>query len=85
MMSEYQKMIHLLDNTSNPPSKFRTKNWIEVNDKLKETYNTNSDIRFKTTILKFSLFDNSDAHILVKERITITGVGDTIANRQTDE
>ena len=29
---EYQKIIHLIDNTSNQPSKFKTKNWAEVND-----------------------------------------------------
>ena len=28
---EYQKIINLLDNTSNKLSKFRTKNWIEIN------------------------------------------------------
>ena len=27
---EYQKIINLLDNTSNQPSKFRTKNWVEI-------------------------------------------------------
>ena len=29
---EYQKMINLLDNTSIQPSKFKTKNWVEIND-----------------------------------------------------
>ena len=28
---EYQK-INLLDNTPNQPSKFKTKNWVEIND-----------------------------------------------------
>ena len=39
---EYQKIRNLLDNTSNQPSKFRTKNWIEINDELRGTYNGNS-------------------------------------------
>ena len=30
-MMEYQKIINLLDNTSNQPSKFRTKNWVKIN------------------------------------------------------
>ena len=30
---EYRKMINLLDNTSNQTFKFRTKNWVEINDK----------------------------------------------------
>ena len=29
---EYQKIISFLDNTSNQPSKFRAKNWVETND-----------------------------------------------------
>ena len=29
---EYQKIKNLLDNTPNQPSKFRTKNWVEIND-----------------------------------------------------
>ena len=64
---EYQKIVNLLDNTSNQPSKFRTKNWIEINDQSRGTYNTNSDLRFKTAILKSSLCDYSDAYMLLKE------------------
>ena len=30
---EYQKMINLLDNSGNQPSKFRTRNWVESNYK----------------------------------------------------
>ena len=48
-------------------------------------YNTNSDIRFKTTMLKSSLWDYSDAYILVKGRITITEAGDNAGSRQADE
>ena len=58
---EYQKMINLLDNKTNQPSKFRTKNWVEVNDESRRAYNTNSQIRLKTTMLKPSLCDYSDA------------------------
>ena len=72
---EYQKIINLLDNTPNQLSKFRTKNWIEINDQSRGVYDVNSDIRFKTTMLKSSLCDYSDAYILVKGRITITGAG----------
>ena len=36
---EYQKITDLLDNTSNEPSKFRTKNWVEINDESRGTYN----------------------------------------------
>ena len=84
MIMEYQKTVNLLDNKSNQPSKFRTKNWTEINDQSRGVYNTNSDIRFKTTMLKSSLCDYSDAYILVKGRITITGAGDDVAKRQAD-
>ena len=51
----------MLDNTPNQLSKFKTKNWIEINDQSREVYNINGDIRFKTTMLKSSLCDNSGA------------------------
>ena len=82
---EYQKIIHLLDNTSNQLSKFRTKNWIEINDQSRGVYNTNSDIRFKTIMITSSLCDYSDAFILVKGTITITGAGADATARQADE
>ena len=47
---EYKKITHLLDNTTNQPTKFRTKNWAEKNDDSRGTYNTNSEIRFKNSI-----------------------------------
>ena len=58
---EYQKIINLLDNKPNQLSMFRTKNWIEINDQSRGVYNTNTDIRFKSTLLKSSLWDYSDA------------------------
>ena len=30
--NEYQNIIDVLDNKSNQLSKFRTKNWVEIND-----------------------------------------------------
>ena len=82
---EYQKTMNLLDNSSNQPSKFRTKKWIEINDQSRGTFSTNIDIRFKTTMLKSSLCDYSDTYILVKGRITIAGVGDNTGARPADE
>ena len=68
---EYQKIANLIDdNTLNQPSKFRTRNWIEINDESRGAYNVNSQIKFKTTMLKSSLCDYSDAYILVKGTIT---------------
>ena len=77
---EYQKIINLLDNTPNQPSKFRTKNWVEINDESIGTYNTNREIKFKTTMLKSSLCDYSDAYILVKGTITVSNTAAADAN-----
>ena len=66
----YQKIINLLDNTPNHPTKFKTKNWIEINDESRGTYNTNSQTRFKTSMIRSSLCGYSDAYILVKGTIT---------------
>ena len=69
---EYQKIANLIDdNTLNQPSKFRTRNWVEINDESRGTYNVNSQIKFKTTMLKSSLCDYSDAYILVKGTISV--------------
>ena len=61
----------MLDNTSNKPSKFRTKNWVEINDESRGTYNSNSKIKFKTATLISSLCDYSDAYTIVKGSITV--------------
>ena len=68
---EYQKIINLLEKTPNQPSKFRTKNWVEVNDESRGTYNVNSQTKFKTSMLRSSLCDYSDAYILVSATITV--------------
>ena len=69
---EYQKIINLWDNTSNQPTKFRTKNWVKINDESRGMYNTNSQIKLKTSMLRSSLCDYSDAYMLVKGKITVT-------------
>ena len=37
----------MLENTPNQPTKFRTENWVEINDNSCGKYNTNSQIKFK--------------------------------------
>ena len=34
---EYQKITNLLDDSSNKASKFRTNNWVEINDESRGT------------------------------------------------
>ena len=81
---EYQKIANLLDNAPNQPSRFRTRNWVKINDDLRGTY-ANADIKFKTTMLKSDLCDYADAYIFFKGTITITGAGADATARQADE
>ena len=76
-------MANLLDTESNQPSKFRARNWVEMNDESR-TY-TSNDIKFKTTISRSNICDYADAYIFVKGTMTITGAGDDDATKQLDE
>ena len=84
---EYQKIANLIDdNILNQPSKFRTRNWIEINDESRGVYNVNSQIKFKTTMLKSSLCDYSDAYIFVKGTISINNTAvQGVAANNTDK
>ena len=77
---EYEKIINLLDHIPNQPTKFRTKNCVAINDDVYGTYNTNSQIKFKTLILKSSLCDYSDAYILVSGTIAVSNTGTAAKN-----
>ena len=81
----YRKIINLLDKKPNQSTKFRTKNWVEINDDSRGTYNTNSQIKFKTLMLRSSLYDYSDAYILALETITIAPVPPPPANRNNND
>ena len=72
----------MIDDALNQPSKFKTKNCVEINDESKGTYNFNSEIKFKTTMLKSSLCDYSDAYTLIKGIINVnnTAAVDADAN-----
>ena len=72
---EYQNITNLLDSIPNQPTKFRTKNWVEINDDARGTYNKNSRIKFKTLMSKLGLCDYSDVYIPVSGTITIEGKG----------
>ena len=82
---EYQKMINLLENTPNEPSKFRTNNCVEINDVASGVYNTNSQIKFTTWMLQSSLCDYSDAYILASRTITVVGAEADIAAISADK
>ena len=54
---EYQKIINLLNNTPSQTFKFGKKYWIEIDYDSSGTYNTNSQYKFETSMLKSSLCD----------------------------
>ena len=66
---EYQKIANLLNDGSNHLS--HTRNWVEINDEARGTYSRNKQIKFKTSMLRSSLWDYSDAYILVKGNKTV--------------
>ena len=57
---EYRKIINLLENTLNRPTKFMAKNWVDIDD-LRGTYSTGNQIKYKASMLKSSLCDYRDA------------------------
>ena len=67
---EYQKIVNLLNSQSSKPSKFRARNWVEINDDTRGEYSPDKQIRFKT-LLRSRVCDYSDAYILVKGNITV--------------
>ena len=78
---EYQKITNFLENEAvlsapNKPFKFRTRNWIEINDNMRGVYSPNNQNRFKTEMLRSSLCYYSDAYILVKGNILINNTAD---------
>ena len=62
----YQKIINVLGNTLNQPTKSRTKKIGWNKWWIRGKYNTNGQVRFKVSMLRPSLSDYGDTHILVK-------------------
>ena len=63
--------------------KFRTKNWVQLNDDARGTYDTNSQIKFKSTMLKLSLCNYKDPHLFVKRTMSVpntAGAGNNANN-----
>ena len=67
---EYEKILNLPENTPNQRGKFRTKSWVEENGESSGTYKVIGQIKFKTSMIRSSLYDYSDAYLLVSTTIT---------------
>ena len=71
VIMEHQKKANLLHNKSNQLSKFRIKDWVEINDESRGTQSVHRQINFKTLMLRYSLCDYSDTYILVRGNISV--------------
>ena len=69
---ETRKIINFLNDSSNKESKFATKKWYVIySQTTKGKYKQGNTIRFKTETTKSSLYDYSDAFILVTGNTTV--------------
>ena len=75
---ETQKIIDLLNDSSNKESKFVTKEWYVINSQTtKGKYEQGVTIKFETKTIKSSPCDYSEAFILVTRNITVAADNDT--------
>ena len=68
---EHLKIPKLLKDST--ASNFATKNLIEVNDLSGGQYSANENIMFKNPMLRSDFWDYSDAYIVVRGTISVTG------------
>ena len=71
---EFKKFVNFLDTTFDDKDlpRFVTIKWIEVYDQSEKNYNSNKEIRIKTSMLRSDLCDFSEAYIVVKGTITVS-------------
>ena len=75
---ETQKIINLLNDSSNEESKFATKKWYVIDSQTtKGKYKQDDTIKFETETIKSSLCDYSDAFILVTGNIKVAADDNT--------
>ena len=75
---ETQKIIKLLNDSSNEESKFATKKWYVIDSQTTKGKNKQGNtMTFETETIKSSLCDYFDAFILVTGNITVTAANDT--------
>ena len=69
---ETQKIANLLNGSENDNSKFATKKWYIIDSESNGSYSQNDEIKFLIRSIESSLYDYSDAYILVTGNITAT-------------
>ena len=76
---ETQIIVILIDSTDNENSKFATTKWYVIDSESKSNYSDENLIKFVTKTLESSLYDYSDAYILVTGNIVVGGDANTKA------
>ena len=79
---EHYEISKLLNNST--VSKFVARQWIEVSDLSRGQYSDNKKIKFKNSVLISHLCDLSDAYIVVKGRISVTGTDNALLSIRQD-
>ena len=75
---ETQKIINLLNDSSNDEFKFSTKKWYVIDSQTtKGKYKQDDTIKFKTETIRSSLCDYSDVFIVVTGNIKVAANNDT--------
>ena len=82
---EFREIKALLGNTKNEPSKFRTKNWVEISYESRGRYKASNQIKSKTSMIRLNWYDYSNAYILVRKTITIKGEWENDAVKRENE
>ena len=70
---ETQKIVNLLNRSDKGNSKFATKKWYVIDSETTGAYSENEQINFLTNSIESSLYDYSDAYILVMGNINSWG------------
>ena len=81
-----QKIINLLDDTTNQPSEFRTRNGVKISDESKGRY-VNSNTGFEKSMIRSNLCGYSDSYKLDKGTITVpnTAAASAVVNNTNKE
>ena len=87
---EYQKITK--NDESNKPSKFKTRNWVEINDEARGTYSPNKQIKFKTSMITVNntavaadTANNTNKKVIFKNFAPFTNCISKINNAQIDD
>ena len=70
---ETQKIVNLLNSSENEYPKFATKKWYVIDSESKGVYSHENPIKFLTSLLESSLWDYSNAYVLVTGNIAVEG------------